>query len=313
LNPLFTERQRRRLNPVIDVAPEQERRAELFNQALTEKLGEKADETARFVQGPVNVYAGRDDPLEVGMGMAGMVAGPGMLTAPMRSGAGMFGGKLSATADLDQLARAIVRTEDKGDRDDILGETGWFQDKDKKWRYEISDDKARLKPDAPDALDMGMHTDLEAVLDHPEFFKAYPHLRRLKVHNKPTEGALGTNFGDSIGLRMDRPGDEVLSTLLHEIQHSIQNTEGFAKGGSPRMFSNDPNPRSGYNRLLGEIEARDVQSRQRMTPEDRRAAGPWWERGSEYEDPIIIEDLAEWWRAKQQGGLGGLGGRAPRT
>lgn len=76
------------------------------------------------------------------------------------------------------------------------------------------------------------------------------------------------------------------STALHELQHAIQEREGFEKGGDPAQFKGKRlpiNPTTGerftplelYQALVGETEARLVQKRMDMTPEERRATPPY--------------------------------------
>lgn len=62
-------------------------------------------------------------------------------------------------------------------------------------------------------------------------------------------------------------GDKELtrSVIAHEIQHYIQTKEGFARGGSVSADGADV-----YNRLAGEVEARNVSKRMKMSPEERR-------------------------------------------
>lgn len=63
-----------------------------------------------------------------------------------------------------------------------------------------------------------------------------------------------------------RVADFGRSPLLHEVQHAIQEREGFAKGGAPED--------NAYRRLMGEVEARAVQSRMNLSAEQRRALFP---------------------------------------
>ena len=79
---------------------------------------------------------------------------------------------------------------------------------------------------------------------------------------------------------------EFRSVALHELQHAIQQREGFEKGGNPSYFKGKKlpiNPKTGkrytpyelYEALVGETEARLVQERRDMTPEERRATPPY--------------------------------------
>lgn len=78
---------------------------------------------------------------------------------------------------------------------------------------------------------------LDQVLEHTALFEAYPHLRTLSVQVIPSMG-LGASLSEmEDGTHVIRVGlARQLSNLMHEIQHAIQNREGFAAGGSPDVF-----------------------------------------------------------------------------
>jgi len=83
------------------------------------------------------------------------------------------------------------------------------------------------------------------------------------------------------------------SVALHELQHGVQSIEGFAPGGNPstvmtklqqsnpeeymRLISSSQNLGdiydNAYRRIAGEVEARAVQKRMNMSPEQRRQVG----------------------------------------
>jgi hypothetical protein len=63
---------------------------------------------------------------------------------------------------------------------------------------------------------------------------------------------------------------EAFSTILHEIQHSIQDFEGFARGGNKFLDGGYEN----YKRLHGEIEARNTEARRGLGPEERAKTRP---------------------------------------
>ncbi|WP_418386598.1 JAB domain-containing protein, partial [Akkermansia sp.] len=89
---------------------------------------------------------------------------------------------------------------------------------------------------------------LGEVLDYPELFKAYPVLKGIKVdfremQIKEVVGELNS-FENRLSLSIyaleNKSADEIRSYLLHEVQHAIQDIEGFASGGNfitaPRVF-----------------------------------------------------------------------------
>ena len=90
---------------------------------------------------------------------------------------------------------------------------------------------------------------LSDYLDHKELFDKYPELKDYTVQWKFDSfdgGAKGSYsakndwHGDIIKIDANRPNEEIKSTLLHEIQHAIQDKEGWAKGGNPDMFKKTP-------------------------------------------------------------------------
>jgi len=147
------------------------------------------------------------------------------------------------------------------------------------------------------------------ILNHPELSDAYPWIDAVKVREMAslTSAGVYSRPNDQVAIRGSLAPDESLSIMLHELQHAIQYREGFAEGGSPRRFSpeeiaaerqrimaNEPaatgwtsvGTAAGdmtdlsvggilYRRLAGEVEARAVQARMNMTPEERRNTPPW--------------------------------------
>ena len=82
-------------------------------------------------------------------------------------------------------------------------------------------------------VDIGNAT-LEDILDHEALFRAYPQLRRTKVEfadmPKNTMGSYSPSQNLITLSNELRNAPE--STLVHEIQHAIQNAEGFTRGSN---------------------------------------------------------------------------------
>jgi len=160
----------------------------------------------------------------------------------------------SKTAPRRALERA-KQMERAGKRNarDIYAETGWFKGPDGEWRYVIDDSKASITPaykNAAAKLKLAAVTKQDVkvsdLLDHPDLYAAYPHLKDMKVSvninraggsyqegNYPLSMELGTNSLNNE--KIPARDDELLETLLHEIQHSIQGAEGFNRGGNMQM------------------------------------------------------------------------------
>jgi hypothetical protein len=81
-------------------------------------------------------------------------------------------------------------------------------------------------------------TNLGAYLEHPELMQAYPDLAKVGLYRNQggrMAGALGSYTPEIDAISLS--GDKDLGTLLHEVQHAIQNREGFASGGTPSEFA----------------------------------------------------------------------------
>lgn len=102
-------------------------------------------------------------------------------------------------------------------------------------------------------------TPLNEVLDDPELFASYPQLKDVKVsvdELKSTEKAHFNPSKNEIVLSSRLDAEDMKSSLYHEIQHKVQEIEGFARGGEVGSLN--------YKKLAGEAEARNVQARQAM-------------------------------------------------
>ena len=158
--------------------------------------------------------------------------------------AGIFGGRLAATADKAALAEAERMAAAGADRDAIWNKTGWFKGGDGKWRFEISDDKAVMNPNTYGRAEMGSDFGpIASQVWHKDLYAAYPDARKAEGFFEP-----GTVGGSYQAAEHSPTGRETIkgaaptvsdarSVALHELQHLVQEREGFASGGSPRAFS----------------------------------------------------------------------------
>ena len=156
-------------------------------------------------------------------------------------------GEKSKIADTQKLANAELMLEQGVDSEAIRQETGWFKSYDGKWRYEIDDSKAEwnldgAKPDQHRLFYFGEKVyKLSDLLDHKELFEAYPQLKDVTVYSSPTiEHGNGSVVGrntDSMSIGDIQDDSTTKWAIIHELQHIIQNIEGFARGSSKYEFT----------------------------------------------------------------------------
>ena len=199
-------------------------------------LGQQA---LSLVRTPGDVLAGRYDVRDlpsVGRDYAGNLAAFGLAMPAPEGTLRLFGGVKAKTADLDALAKAKTIEDTGASPEAVWQSTGWFRGSDGQWKFEIPDTEASWKSVEPKP----QHR-LGDMLDHPALFEAYPHLADMTVRGM-SEGEMASMRGtqgyfsplnNTISLRPGQAASAGLSTGLHEIQHAIQEHEGFDVGGSP--------------------------------------------------------------------------------
>ncbi|CAM3779569.1 LPD23 domain-containing protein [Vreelandella rituensis] len=150
-----------------------------------------------------------------------------------------FAGVGAQTADIHQLDYAKKALKDGLSAEQVRQQTGWFQGDDKKWRFEIDDSQARYLPVLDKTVGKLWTESLDRVIRHPALFAAYPGLRNLDVVSmRGMDRMRGRYVQDehAIWLNADNSALDQFSTLMHEIQHSLQAVESFARGGSPESI-----------------------------------------------------------------------------
>lgn len=186
-----------------------------------------------------------------------------------------FGGIGALNADRNGLSKAIELESRNESEEKILKETGWFRGADHKWRFEIDDSKATVfrngdaklssDPEYQKFKQLSMNGDffdadyarlsekyagkmkkgimVGDYLDHQDLFDNYPALERIFLKHKKFENGTNGSYEPDINtifLNEDLfdayKENQLKKTLLHELQHIIQHSERFARGGSLRTW-----------------------------------------------------------------------------
>jgi hypothetical protein len=245
-----------------------------------------------------------------------MLVGAG---APMaESGAaGIFGGRLAQTADLRALDEAQKMRMGGVHPDQVWHDTGWGRyPTDEQWRFEIPDNKAALSYMPPADADR-VTGNLSSLMSHQDFYKAYPQAQNwgldLTKDLSQPNGAGMWHSAPKIA-EVSAPNSSIArSTALHELQHGVQDVEGFAKGTNPDYYAymiaqglkKNPALAEGqdlrtllnqamplYKRTAGEVEARNTQLRADLSPSQRRAVPPWLTQDTDFGNQVVFDPVA---------------------
>ena len=176
--------------------------------------------------------------------------------------------------NLFDLSLAKEMFKDNVDPIIIKVKTGWEYGIDGLWRYEIMDPfLASLTIEDYVIPRYGQSMNIRMILRDDTILKAYPEFESLTLYamyspKRDTAGYYNPATNGmvvSIGNPSDDFQYQIEGVLLHEIQHLIQEIEGFAKGGDPKTLG-----RRRYHRLAGEVEARNICARHFLSEEDRK-------------------------------------------
>lgn len=167
------------------------------------------------------------------------------------------------SARISSFKEAALQMEAIGDNpEDIRLATGWFRNPyDNMWRYEVADENARMTQKFKD-LPEGKSIPLSEALDHPELFTAYPDLNGIKVSKerdrwdfwRSTQGWFNPKTNT---LNITPYSKDPESTLLHEVQHWIQEHEGFATGGNLEVAKEKATPGQIQAIVRAEVEEKN--------------------------------------------------------
>lgn len=143
------------------------------------------------------------------------------------------------------------------DNESIRRNTGWFQDKNGDWKFEISDKNMKIKKNVK--LKENTSYKLGEIIEHDTLFTMYPALKNIDVEFTNMKGIYGNYNIKKNKIKLNNSlannNKQIESTLIHEMQHTIQDIEGFELGASSKIS------KKAYFESLGEIEADNTKQR----------------------------------------------------
>ena len=186
------------------------------------------------------------DPMDITTGLMG-VATPSLAARPSASTARIFGGETARGAQNQfRAAREQMRTG-RGP-EEVYGNTGVFRSPEGRLMFEIDDSAARVQTGKLNKGDADFYEiptssktplTISDILDHPELYSQYPQISGMPVKPVPVgreNMAGGYNpVTKEMYLAPQNP-NEMKRSLLHEIQHGVQDIESFSRGGFPERF-----------------------------------------------------------------------------
>jgi hypothetical protein len=149
---------------------------------------------------------------------------------------GIFIGPNAAIFNKGMAAKALQMEKAGASPEEIWTSTGTFRGPDKQWRQEISDKAADITDDVYHGIkaEQQFIGPVSKALEHEELYKAYPEIGNVKSYlYAAKEPRASFDTGSNTLMAQGPSTQSQKSGVLHELQHAIQNKEGFARGGSP--------------------------------------------------------------------------------
>lgn len=188
--------------------------------------------------------------------------------------------------------------EAKGAKEiEIWEQTGWYKDKDQRWKFEISQSGGELR--TKDEFGRPYkRAFLSKILQDDELFNAYPKLENIRVIEDKKLGR-GVNAIYDFKLKdiyiKNLQAKEAKITLYHELQHAIQDIEGFAYGFKDYVTSDENFHK--YAIQHGEVEARNVESRMNLpTKKDVQTLKRAAKNIDKHIENLKTSDYEEWYK-----------------
>lgn len=158
-------------------------------------------------------------------------------------------------------------TNNKYTNEEIRKITGWFKDKEGNWEFEISDKNTRILNN----IFPNTSYKLSEIFEAKALYDLYPELKDVSVLTKNIKNNGSFHRQENkmvLNNKLLSDPESLRGTILHEIQHYIQNVEGLPTG-TTTLLGNER-----YANSKGEIEAADTKNRRDMSVEERKKTAP---------------------------------------
>jgi len=240
----------------------------LENQINTGIGQPQLDESTGFYRDPTD-----EQQHEAAFNLAGLMETGSIPFAPKSAGGtlGTFIGPKAANWDAKAAAEAAKMLDEGMNPTEVWRMKLMGRMPDNSMFSEIPDNTAIFNMENIKRGSYGERTGKMAdIMDHPELQSNYPQLNDIGIEQRPNTATGGAY--DFIGNNIDIGGDaNEKSVLLHEIQHAIQQREGWARGGTPSSAWYDSKSRpitvDLYNKKLSELK--------KVMPIDEYAKKAW--------------------------------------
>jgi len=173
----------------------------------------------------------------LGAGLAGLGALPAVPNV-----AGMFIGKGAKTWDALKAAEAEKLLAKGVDPKEVWKQNGTFKGVDNALRQEIPDNAAEMESGGKYFGTKGGGGKASQVLEHDDLYRAYPEAGNINTNynfEAPTHGGSFNEASNFIQVDAPMGYQSAKSTTLHELQHAIQQREGWAKGGNTESMPDE--------------------------------------------------------------------------
>lgn len=162
---------------------------------------------------------------------------------------GIFAGVGARNADLIALEKAQKMAVNGAERGEIWKQTGWFNDADNQWKFEIDDSGFSLDPTKPEMGEFGFKTSDGSVFKHDELIANYPELSdNMKVSFEPELKSKGSYRSISESKILESPREHFIrlndpasprTNINGDVMRWVEKIDEWSKPGYTEKYAKD--------------------------------------------------------------------------